>query len=129
MADVEISYNNSVIASLSDSGTEILETSETFLADDITIQYTKSGGGGGNVTIGVSDFTGNIYYIDSSDGTLKYANTTSLSQSVPSGSMVGLLWNGPKPPDGATLTNLTVVYSVNNGSRASYPYADYCIAN
>lgn len=46
MADVEISYNNSVIASLSDSGTEVLETNGTFLLDDITIIYTKSGGGG-----------------------------------------------------------------------------------
>ncbi len=47
MADVEISYNNSVIASLSDSGTEVLETNGTFMADDVTITYEKSGGGGG----------------------------------------------------------------------------------
>lgn len=47
MPDVEITYNNSTIASLSDSGTEVLETSGTYLTDDITVQYTKSGGGSG----------------------------------------------------------------------------------
>lgn len=129
MADIEISYNNNTIATMSDSGTEILETNGTFLADDITIQYTKSGGGG-NVTIGVSSFAGKIYYIDSSDGVLKRHDYTgtAFSQSVPSGSMVVLLWSGAKPPDGATLTNLTTVYSVSLGSRASYMYADYCKA-
>jgi hypothetical protein len=45
MADVEIKYNNSTIASLNDSGTEVLETNGTFLTDDITVEYTKSGGG------------------------------------------------------------------------------------
>lgn len=47
MADVDISYNNSVVASLSDSGTEVLDTKGKFMADDVTITYTKSGGGGG----------------------------------------------------------------------------------
>lgn len=47
MADVEISYNNSVIASLNDSGTEVLETNGKLCTDDITVAYTKSGGGGG----------------------------------------------------------------------------------
>ena len=41
MADVEIKYNNTTIASLSDSGTEVFETSGTFLTDDITVKYTK----------------------------------------------------------------------------------------
>lgn len=41
MADVEIKYNNSTIASLNDSGTEVLETNGTFLTDDITVEYTK----------------------------------------------------------------------------------------
>lgn len=129
MADIEISYNNSVIASLSDSGTEVLETNGTFMADDITITYEKSGGGGGSTTVSVYNFTGNIYYVDSADGTLKYVNTGVWTGSVPNGSMVVLHWNGPKPPSGSTLTNLTLVYSVSNGSRASYPYTDFCIAD
>jgi hypothetical protein len=129
MADVEISYNNSVIASLSDSGTEVLETNSTFMADDITITYEKSGGGGGSTTVSVYNCNGNIYYVDSADGTLKYVNTGVWTGSVPSGSMVVLHWNGPKPPSGSTLTNLTLVYSVSNGSRASYPVTDFCIAD
>lgn len=44
MADVEIKYNNATIASLNDSGTEVLETKGTYLTDDITVEYTKSGG-------------------------------------------------------------------------------------
>lgn len=130
MADVEISYNNSVIASLSDSGTEVLETNGTFMADDITITYEKSGCGGGSTTVSVTGFTGNIYYIDSADGELKYVHQSSWTGSVPSGSMVVLHWNGPKPPvtDG-DLTNLTLVYSVSNGTRASYPVTDFCIAD
>lgn len=39
--DVTISYNNSTIATMSASGTEILETDGTYMADDITIEYTK----------------------------------------------------------------------------------------
>lgn len=41
MADVEIKYNNATIASLSDSGTEVLETDGTYLTDDIAVEYTK----------------------------------------------------------------------------------------
>ena len=41
MADVEIKYNNSTIVSLSDSGTEVLETDGKICEDDITIAYTK----------------------------------------------------------------------------------------
>jgi len=39
--NVTISYNGDTIASLSDSGTEVLETNGTYLTDDITIDYTK----------------------------------------------------------------------------------------
>lgn len=40
MADIEITYNNSAIT-LNESGTEVLETSGTYLTDDITVAYTK----------------------------------------------------------------------------------------
>lgn len=42
--DVMISYGGSYIATMSNSGTEVLETAGTYLTDDITIDYTKSGG-------------------------------------------------------------------------------------
>lgn len=47
MADVEISYNGDTIVSMSDSGTEYLDTKGMFMTDNVTINYTKSGGGGG----------------------------------------------------------------------------------
>ena len=86
-------------------------------------------GGGGNITVSVSNFTGQIYYIDSADGALKYVQATSMTQSVPSGSMVVLLWGGAKPPEGVYLTNATIVYSISNGTRATYPYIDFCISD
>ncbi len=42
MADVEISYNGDTIVSMSDSGTEYLDTKGTFCVDNIEIVYTKS---------------------------------------------------------------------------------------
>ena len=43
MADVDISYKGSIIASMSASGTKILETEGKYCEDDITINYTKAG--------------------------------------------------------------------------------------
>ena len=42
MADIEITYNNNTIVTMSSSGTEILETNGTYLTDDIEITYTTS---------------------------------------------------------------------------------------
>ena len=44
MPDVEITYNNNTIASLSDSGTEVLETNGKLCSDDITVAYTRTNG-------------------------------------------------------------------------------------
>ena len=41
MADVEIKYNNTTIASLNDSGSEVLETNGKLCEDDITVSYTR----------------------------------------------------------------------------------------
>lgn len=60
---------------------------------------------------------------------LKTQRTSAFSQSVPSGSMVVLHWNGPKPSFGITLVNLSIVYSVSNGTRSSHPATDFCIAS
>lgn len=54
MADVDISYKGNVIASMNDSGTAILETAGKYCEDDITVAYTKSGGGGSAETANVS---------------------------------------------------------------------------
>lgn len=54
MADVEIAYKGSTIATMDDSGTKTLLTNSTWCEDDITIQYTKSGGGGTAKTVNIS---------------------------------------------------------------------------
>lgn len=42
MADVEIKYKDAVIATLDETGTKTLKTSEKYCEDDITVSYTKS---------------------------------------------------------------------------------------
>lgn len=111
--------------SITENGTGIDVTNYA----NVDVNVSGGGGGGGSTLVEVSDFTGNIYYIDSADGALKMQSTHTFSQSVPSGSMVVLHWSVPKPPFGAILVNLSVVYSVSNGSRATYPVTDFCIAS
>lgn len=55
MADVEIKYNNATIASLNDSGAEVLETNGTYLTDDITVDFTQ--GGNASVTVSLGNTT------------------------------------------------------------------------
>ena len=124
-----VKYNGSTIASVEDGASVELDTQGKYMSGNVTVEAASGGGVGGSTLVAVSDFMGNIYYIDSADGALKMQSTSAFSQSVPSGSMVVLHWNGPKPPFGATLVNLSVVYSVSNGSRATYPVTDFCIAS
>ena len=54
MADVTITYAGNEIASMDDSGTKTLQTQGKYCTDNITVEYTKSGGGGSyTVTIGL----------------------------------------------------------------------------
>ena len=125
MADVEIKYNNSTIASLSDSGTEVLETSGTFLTDDITIDYVKSGGGGGVVTRQVT-FENNdanaMYY---TDATMTPQSITSgnmdINAELPVGSLVVYVRTGMAPPMPFPLATNGVqqIASYTVGSRGS----------
>lgn len=67
MADIEISYGGDTIVSLNDSGVEVLETKGKFLTDDITVTYTKSGGGSvqtRQVTIPAVSGTPRLCYTD-----------------------------------------------------------------
>lgn len=45
--DISITYEDTEIATMSESGTKTLKTSGKYCTDDITIVYTKQGGGGG----------------------------------------------------------------------------------
>lgn len=92
MPDVEITYNNSTIASLSDSGTEVLETSGTYLTDDITVQYTKSGGGGTTTVTAAAD-NSTYAYVDG-DGVFQKIDAiplpgvSTITMNVVSGSLI-----------------------------------------
>ena len=46
MADVEIKYKDAVIATLNETGTKTLKTSEKYCEDDISVEYAKPAGGG-----------------------------------------------------------------------------------
>ena len=121
MADVEIKYNNSTVASLNDSGTEVLETNGTFLTDDITVEYTKSGGGGGGSTVdAIFDGLGTMYYTDA-NGTVQSA------ASVGAGNHANALLNSiimvvcNSNPANA-VSNCTKITDINMGTRANYRY-------
>ena len=125
MADVEISYNNSVIASLSDSGTEVLETNGTFMADDVTITYTKSGGGGSTTNVSFNAL-GIVYYLDSS-GTATMTNATGVfSASVISGSLITAMLDTSAT---SSYSNCTLINSIGLGTSANYRYADIIQTN
>lgn len=125
MADVEIKYNNATIASLNDSGTEVLETNGTFLTDDITVEYTKSGGGGGGTThVSGRVLFGSMCYYTTPSGTITTIEpdpmTSQIDIDVLAGSML-VIFNASGGAD--TLSNATYSSTLSLGSRASYKYA------
>ena len=123
MPDVEITYNNSTIVSLSDSGTEVLETSGTYLTDDITVQYTKSGGGGGTtaVTIAVGSGSKFVSYVDG-DGNIQNSSlglSDPFSGNLLSGSMMAVLC---VDYSSIQVTGATLLYHNDAGSKAMKRY-------
>lgn len=52
MADVSIKYRNAEIANMSASGSKTLQTAGKYCDDDITVDYVKPSGGGGNFAHG-----------------------------------------------------------------------------
>ena len=122
MADIEIKYNNSTIASLSDSGTEVLETSGTFLTDDIMIDYVKSGGGGGTKTVSISITTRTLIWVDG-DGTA-HTETQSIAPSKVclSGSLIVFTYQALAPGEEPSASNAQSVITIDSGSRANPRY-------
>lgn len=134
MADVEIKYNNATIASLNDSGTEVFETSGTFLTDDITVEYTKSGGGGGVTMVSVDislltrkEMSSPWVYSCLVDGssTVALDENYNLIVSCPENSMF-VIATEIMPPSGSTGTvTFTQIYS----SGMDYYYAVFAGAS
>ena len=60
MADVEVRYKDAVIATLDETATKTLKTSEKYCEDDITFEYAKPAGGGGGALSFTSQAVGRI---------------------------------------------------------------------
>lgn len=120
MADVEISYNGDTIVSMSDSGTEYLDTKGKFMADDVTITYTKSGGGGGStqVTIGNVGIS-TVHYVDESGEYQSVEGGMIFNQTVLAKSLICVIGDDG---NAAALSNCSLIQTYNLGSRASYRY-------
>ena len=70
MSDITISYKGSSIATMDATGTKTLLTEGKYCEDDITIDYVKSGGGGGITPAPMKD----VVFLDY-DGTPLYSYT------------------------------------------------------
>lgn len=121
MADVTINYGGQTITSLSDSGTEVLETSGTFLTDDITIDYVKSGGGGGGgtKTVVISLAPDDLIWVDG-DGTAHVENWSSMhwpTKECLSGSLIIFTYKALQPGDELAVSNAHSVTTINSGLK------------
>lgn len=119
MADVEIKYNNATIASLSDSGTEVLETNSTYLTDDITVEYTKSGGGGGGTVDSYFNGLGTVYYTDST-GTVQ--NTSAFGEMSVNAMLNSIIMVVCDSNPASAVSNCTKITDISMGARANYKY-------
>lgn len=126
MADVTIKYGGQTIVGLSDSGTEVLETSGTFLTDDITIDYVKSGGGGGGTkAVHINLAPDNLIWVDG-DGTAheeSYLWAWPTRECLP-GSLIFFAYTTTPPQQGWELavTNAQRVIKIDNGVSANPRY-------
>lgn len=123
MADVTINYGGQTIASLSDSGTEVLETSGTFLTDDITIDYVKSGGGGGGgtKTVTISIIPDYLIWVDGNGTALGgfYSFQSQPSKVCLSGSLIIFTY---KVLEAITVSNAHSVFAIYHGAGANPKY-------
>lgn len=137
MADVEISYNGDTIVSMSDSGTEYLDTKGLFMVDNVTVNYTKSGGGVTTVSFSDNAAFGadKIIYVDG-NGAVQIesgyiAMYSACSYQMQSGSIIvlfGDLMNGGAQyidvPSTITLINSgTIPVTARQGSTGTLSWA------
>lgn len=121
--DVTITYNGETIAGMSDSGTQTLQTRGKFLTDDITIGYTKPGGGGDTATVtfdNVNQSTDHIYYVDTNGSLQEGAPLVPFV--CPSKSLIVVVVKLLEPGFSVLATGATLKTTISNGSRAIYQY-------
>lgn len=121
-ADVSVTLGNTEIASLSDTGSVTLATAGTYVNEDITIDYTKSGGGGSPQTASVTvttDGMGSLIKYADANGTFKNVTARSMSDTLIVGSLVVVL---EISGDNVDVTGLTLKNSEDLGVRGYYRY-------
>lgn len=118
--DIVISYAGNEIATMSDSGTKTLKTQGKYCTDDITIEYTKQGGGG--ITTALVSGVGAavvLYYTDS-NMTVQSGNDI-INEYLPVGSIIAVWDDGPNPPDSPTgVTQIAQYGNIMNGRLTVY---------
>lgn len=115
--DVAISYAGAVIASLTDSGTKTLKTQGKYCEDDITIDYTKSGGGG--VELATISASGTKTYYTDENMVAHEVNGSLISVNAPVGSIV--VRYGMTEP-GITDTGITQIATWGSKTTATAVY-------
>ena len=102
------------------------------LYSDLSVYSISGGGGVDSVTFTISNGVGKVQYIDAATGAFHSDDFISgtVTATVPKGSMVVQLETSePKPtPEATHYTNLTSQTTINAGSRSTYPYIRFFIA-
>ena len=116
--DVIITYQGTQIATMSDTGTKTLLTSETFCEDDIVVSYTKpSSGGGGTKTVSISLTANHLIWVDG-DGTAHTENVVSWpTRECLSGSLIIFTYNALQPGEEQSASNAHSVTTINAGLK------------
>lgn len=113
MADVEVTYENTLIKSLSATGQAVLHTAGKYCDDDITIDYTSPGGGGSGIILDCLSVTEEVITIGANTvtNTAEFDTYIKSLMTTPS-ALYGFSQNAPVP---LTYNNIcSMIYRDNN---------------
>lgn len=121
MADVTITYAGNEIAAMNDTGTKTLETQGKYCTDDITVSYTKSGGGGSSQVFIFTDvgYTNASVFVSGHTATPRAAFSDS---SIVSGATITFYTYGDYILDSITGLDSGNPVSYNTVSRGNYTF-------
>lgn len=117
--DVVVSLGSSSIASLDNTGSVTLATQNTYLTDDITVEYTKSGGGGIETVSAHFNGVGTCYYTDG-NGTVQ--NSAATTDTVVTALLGSIIMVACELSPAAAVSNCTKITDISMGNRANYKY-------